>query len=181
MVASAINGENTKFFRRLKNMSLFTGIKKNKKILSSPKTSLFKLRSQVSSHSNASGLNESIKRVSSQRFRKAVITKDRGLLYHPSGKGIKRNELIGMKVSPQGPIPLLTILQNKLMRDGRKGPAEKVFFKALRELNEYSNEKSGVTLFYTSLERLKPAVTTVIHRVGRNYYQVPVLTKLYPL
>jgi small subunit ribosomal protein S7 len=90
------------------------------------------------------------------------------------GKEIKRNELIGMKVSPQGPIPLLTILQNKLMRDGRKGPAEKVFFRALRELNEYSNEKSGVTLFYTALERLKPALTTVTRRVGRNYYQVPV-------
>jgi hypothetical protein len=155
-------------------MGFSTKIKKNKKTLSSPKTSPFKLRPPVPSHSNASGRNESIKRVSSRRFRKAAISKDRGLLYHPLGKEIKRNALVGMKVSPQGPIPLLTILQNKLMRDGRKGPAEKIFFRALRELNEYSNEKSGVTLFYTALERLKPALTTVTRRVGRNYYQVPV-------
>ena len=60
------------------------------------------------------------------------------------------------------------------MHDGRKGSAEKIYFKTLRELNQYSNEGAGFALFYLALERLKPALVTVVRRVGGNYYQVPV-------
>jgi hypothetical protein len=69
---------------------------------------------------------------------------------------------------------LLITLQNKLMYDGRKGPAEKVFLKTLKELNRYSKRGSAAALFYTALDRLKPALATVVRRVGRNYYNVPV-------
>jgi ribosomal protein S7 len=69
---------------------------------------------------------------------------------------------------------LLITLQNKLMHDGRKGPAEKVFLATLKELNRYSKGGSATTLFYTALDRLKPALITVVRRVGRNYYNVPV-------
>jgi small subunit ribosomal protein S7 len=60
------------------------------------------------------------------------------------------------------------------MHDGRKGVAEKVFWKTLAELNRYSKDGSGYALFYTALDRLKPALITVVRRVGRNYYNVPV-------
>jgi hypothetical protein len=81
------------------------------------------------------------------------INKHRGLLYKAS---------------------LLITLQNKLMHDGRKGPAEKVFLATLKELNHYSKGGSATTLFYTALDRLKPALITVVRRVGRNYYNIPV-------
>jgi small subunit ribosomal protein S7 len=70
--------------------------------------------------------------------------------------------------------PLLSILQNKLMHDGRKGPAEKIFFKTLVELNRYTKGGTGYKLFYVALESLKPTLITVVRRVGRNYYHVPV-------
>ncbi len=68
---------------------------------------------------------------------------------------------------------LLTTLQNKLMRDGKKGQAEKLFLQTLKELNRYSQGQSA-TLIHTALERLKPSLITVLRRVGRNYYNVPV-------
>jgi len=73
--------------------------------------------------------------------------------------------------------PLLTILQNKLMHNGRKGPAETVFLKIMRELNRYSVDGTGYTLFYMALERLKPILITTVRRVGRNYYHVPIPLK----
>jgi len=60
------------------------------------------------------------------------------------------------------------------MSDGRKGPAEKIFFKTLLELNRYSKTGTGYKLFYAALEALKPTLTTVVRRVGGNYYHVPV-------
>ena len=73
--------------------------------------------------------------------------------------------------------PLLTILQNKLMYDGRKGPAEKMFLKFLKELNYSGKKGAGYRLFYIALDRLKPSVGTVVRRVGRNYYQIPIPLK----
>lgn len=74
-------------------------------------------------------------------------------------------------------ISLLTILQNKLMHDGRKGPAEKLFFKTLKELNRHNYKEPGASLFYKALECLKPTLGIAIRRVGRNYYNVPVPLK----
>jgi len=77
----------------------------------------------------------------------------------------------------KGNVPLLITLQNKLMHDGRRGAAEKIFFRVLSELNRYSPQGDGPKLFYAALERLKPTLITVTRRVGRNYYSVPVPLK----
>jgi ribosomal protein S7 len=63
------------------------------------------------------------------------------------------------------------------MHDGRKGQAEKLFLKTMRELNRYSGDGTGYTLFYIALERLKPVLGTIVRRVGRNYYNVPIPLK----
>jgi hypothetical protein len=87
--------------------------------------------------------------------------------------GYNRAEAAMAGASVKKNTPLLTVLQNKLMHDGRKGPAEKVFFKLMRELNRYSPDGMGYTFFYLALERLKPILITTLRRVGRNYYNVP--------
>ena len=123
-----------------------------------------------------------------RKIKKVKITKGGGPIYITSGRsstlsqtGRKRSHLskkrptdLFVQAYRKDHTPLLKILQNKFMRDGRKGPAEKLYFKTLRELNRYSTTGSGFALFYLALERLKPALVTVGRRVGRNNYQVPV-------
>jgi ribosomal protein S7 len=70
--------------------------------------------------------------------------------------------------------PLLNILQNKLIHDGRKGAAEKIVLSIIKELNRYNKKGAGHRLLYAALETLKPTLITVVRRVGRNYYHVPV-------
>jgi small subunit ribosomal protein S7 len=94
----------------------------------------------------------------------------------PSVKSLPRSQL-GSGLGSRGDAPLLLILQNKLMRDGRKSMAERVFFQLVKELNQYTDLGSGHQLFYYALEQLKPTLITVTRRVGRNYYQVPVLAR----
>jgi hypothetical protein len=85
--------------------------------------------------------------------------------------------IVKAKTYPHEDTPLLIILQNKLIYDGRKGAAEKVFFRTMQELNRHNKNGSGYALFYTALEHLKPVLITVVRRVGRNYYNVPVPLK----
>jgi hypothetical protein len=127
-------------------------------------------------------------RVGQRKIRSIQVHKRGGPLYNTSWRDVKRADRPQRrKVRLSGPTvyrkvqasrndktPLLILLQNKLMHDGRKGPAEKVFWKTIRELNRFSPKGSGYALFYIALDRLKPALATVIRRVGRNYYQVPV-------
>jgi|ERR1700712_4766063 hypothetical protein len=123
-----------------------------------------------------------------RKIKKVRVTKGGGPLYITSRRsspltpvGRKRLHLSKKRATDlfvqtyrKDHTPLLKILQNKFMHDGRKGPAEKLYFKTLRELNRYSKTGSGFALFYLALERLKPALATVVRRVGRNYYHVPV-------
>lgn len=123
-----------------------------------------------------------------RKVRKATIPMSGSLLYNTGRrntfkskqektKRCEANPLSKTTVSLKGNVPLLLILQNKLMHDGGKGMAEKMFLKVIKELNHYDPEGNGFKLFYVALERLKPALTTVIRRVGRNYYSVPVPLK----
>jgi ribosomal protein S7 len=77
-------------------------------------------------------------------------------------------------VSLKNNIPLLNILQNKLMHDGRKGAAEKIVLNIIKELNRYNKSGAGHRLLYAAIETLKPTLITMVRRVGRNYYHVPV-------
>ena len=123
-----------------------------------------------------------------RKVRKATVPMSGSLLYNTGRRNTfkskqektKRCEtktLAKTTVSLKGNVPLLLILQNKLMHDGRKGMAEKVFLRMIKELNHYDHEGNGFKFFYVALERLKPALTLVIRRVGRNYYSVPVPLK----
>jgi ribosomal protein S7 len=123
-----------------------------------------------------------------RKVRKTTIPMSGSLLYNTGRRNTLKSkqektkrceaDLLSKKtVSLKGNVPLLLILQNKLMHAGRKGIAEKIFLKVMKELNHYDPEGDGFKLFYVALERLKPALTTVIRRVGRNYYFVPVPLK----
>jgi hypothetical protein len=123
-----------------------------------------------------------------RKVRKATIPMSGSLLYNTGRRNtfkIKQEKtkrcgadlFLKTTVSLKGNVPLLLILQNKLMHDGRKGMAEKILHKVMKELNNYDPEGNGFKLLYVALERLKPALTTVIRRVGRNYYSVPVPLK----
>lgn len=138
-------------------------------------------KSRVVNKLQAQGLGQ-------RKIKKVKVTKGGGPIYTTSWRSTSLNEVSRKTRRPavtrnvdlllpayrKDHTPLLKILQNKFMHDGRKGSAEKIYFKTLRELNQYSKEGAGFALFYLALERLKPALVTVVRRVGSNYYQVPV-------
>jgi ribosomal protein S7 len=123
-----------------------------------------------------------------RKVRKATIPMSGSFLYNTGRRNTFKSKqektklreaepLLKTTARLKGNVPLLLILQNKLMHDGRKGMAEKIFHKVMKELNHYDPEGNGFKLIYVALERLKPALTTVTRRVGRNYYSVPVPLK----
>jgi small subunit ribosomal protein S7 len=67
-------------------------------------------------------------------------------------------------------------LTNKLMKNGKKGRAEKQMLDFLTNLNQICRGHPHL-IFHEVMEQLKPVLTTVVRRVGRRYYQVPVPVK----
>ncbi|MFI3272708.1 MAG: 30S ribosomal protein S7 [Pseudomonadota bacterium] len=61
---------------------------------------------------------------------------------------------------------------NRLMYDGKKGAAEKIFYKALEVLAEKTGEEP-LKAFEKSLENVKPHLEVKARRVGGATYQVP--------
>lgn len=62
---------------------------------------------------------------------------------------------------------------NKLLIEGKKSKAEKIFFTALDLINEKS-KKEGIKVFEQALENVKPMLEVRPRRVGGATYQVPV-------
>jgi small subunit ribosomal protein S7 len=62
---------------------------------------------------------------------------------------------------------------NRLMRDGKKNLAERVFYQALDSLGENTNEEP-LKAFEQALENIKPHLEVKARRVGGATYQVPV-------
>lgn len=86
----------------------------------------------------------------------------------------------------KGPVPKREILPdpvygsrlaarfvNRLMLDGKKSTAEKIFYKALDVLAEKTGE-DAIRAFEKSLENVKPHLEVKSRRVGGATYQVPV-------
>lgn len=86
----------------------------------------------------------------------------------------------------KGPVPKREILPdpiygsrlaarfvNRLMFDGKKGTAERIFYKALEVLAEKSGE-DAIRSFEKALDNVKPHVEVKSRRVGGATYQVPV-------
>ncbi len=65
---------------------------------------------------------------------------------------------------------------NKMMWDGKKGVAEKIFYGALDRVQEKSGQE-GLKVFRQALENAKPLLEVRSRRVGGANYQVPVEVK----
>ncbi len=85
----------------------------------------------------------------------------------------------------KGPIPRREVLPdpvynsrlaarfiNRLMYDGKKGVAEKIFYGALAQLGEKTSEEP-LRAFEKALENVKPHLEVKARRVGGATYQVP--------
>ena len=85
----------------------------------------------------------------------------------------------------KGPIPRREVLPdpiygsrlaarfvNRLMYDGKKGAAEKIFYGALEVLAEKTGEEA-LRAFEKALENVKPHLEVKARRVGGATYQVP--------
>lgn len=67
---------------------------------------------------------------------------------------------------------LVTKFVNRLMYSGKKGPAEKIFYKSLETLGEKTSEEP-MHAFEKALENVKPRLEVKARRVGGATYQVP--------
>ena len=68
---------------------------------------------------------------------------------------------------------VITKFINKLMWDGKKSVAEKIFYNALKIIDE-KGEKKGIEVFEEAIENVKPLLEVKSRRVGGATYQVPV-------
>lgn len=64
-------------------------------------------------------------------------------------------------------------LINKIMRDGKKGLAEKIVYGAF-EAVEGKISQGGLEVFQTALDNIKPVLEVKSRRVGGSTYQVPI-------
>ena len=62
---------------------------------------------------------------------------------------------------------------NSMMIEGKKGVAERAFYKALEFIGQRT-QKDPIEVFINSLENVKPLVEVKSRRVGGATYQVPV-------
>jgi small subunit ribosomal protein S7 len=67
-------------------------------------------------------------------------------------------------------------LMKKIMTHGKKSQTEKVLAAFLKEVNQICHGRPDV-IFHAVLEGLRPALTVVLRRVGRRFYQIPVPIK----
>ena len=63
---------------------------------------------------------------------------------------------------------------NNLMIDGKKSIAESIVYGALGRLEEKIEGKSGIEIFNSSLNNVKPHLEVKSRRVGGSTYQIPV-------
>jgi len=68
---------------------------------------------------------------------------------------------------------IVTKLINQIMRDGKKGTAEKIVYSAFEMVHEKTNEDS-MAVFEKAMNNIKPALEVKSRRVGGANYQVPV-------
>ena len=71
---------------------------------------------------------------------------------------------------------VVTKLINQIMKDGKKGTAEKIIYEAFDMIKEKTGE-DAITVFNKAMENIKPALEVKSRRVGGANYQVPVEVK----
>ena len=79
-----------------------------------------------------------------------------------------------LKPDPKFGSPLATKLINKLMQDGKKTTAQKIFYDALdMATKKLPDAEDQVEIFTKAIENVKPGVEVRSKRVGGANYQVP--------
>ena len=71
---------------------------------------------------------------------------------------------------------IVTKLINQIMKDGKKGTAQKILYSAFDIVHEKTNE-DAMTVFDKAMNNIKPALEVKSRRVGGANYQVPVEVK----
>ncbi len=71
---------------------------------------------------------------------------------------------------------VVTKLINQIMKDGKKGTAQKILYTAFDLVKEKTNEDAMV-IFEKAMNNIKPALEVKSRRVGGANYQVPVEVK----
>jgi len=71
---------------------------------------------------------------------------------------------------------VVTKLINQIMRDGKKGTAQKILYGAFDIVKEKTNEEP-MAVFEKAMNNIKPALEVKSRRVGGANYQVPVEVK----
>ena len=71
---------------------------------------------------------------------------------------------------------VVTKLVNHIMKDGKKGTAEKIIYNAFDIVKEKTGEEAMV-VFNKAMDNIKPALEVKSRRVGGANYQVPVEVK----
>ncbi len=71
---------------------------------------------------------------------------------------------------------LVTKLINQIMKDGKKGTAQTILYKAFDIIKEKTNEDATV-VFEKAMANIKPALEVKSRRVGGANYQVPIEVK----
>lgn len=69
---------------------------------------------------------------------------------------------------------VVTKFINKVMLDGKKSVAEKIFYSAIEIISSKNEEKRGIDVFTEAVENVKPILEVKSRRVGGATYQVPV-------
>jgi small subunit ribosomal protein S7 len=76
-------------------------------------------------------------------------------------------------VDPQFGSQTVTKFINSLMSDGKKSTAERIFYDAMRIVEEKTGQP-GMNVFKQALNNAKPVIEVKSRRVGGATYQVPV-------
>ncbi len=71
---------------------------------------------------------------------------------------------------------LVMKLINSLMKDGKKGVAQKILYDAFDQVKEKTNQ-DPMEVFAKAMENIKPALEVKSRRVGGANYQVPIEVK----
>ena len=71
---------------------------------------------------------------------------------------------------------VVTKLVNHIMKDGKKGTAQKIIYDAFDIVNEKTGE-DAIVVFNKAMDNIKPALEVKSRRVGGANYQVPVEVK----
>lgn len=66
----------------------------------------------------------------------------------------------------------VTKLVNRIMRDGKKGTAERILYEAFDIIKEKTG-KDPMEVYNVALENVKPALEVKSRRIGGSNYQVP--------